>query len=611
MKHSGPGGSALTAVVLAVVLVIAGLVPGVMTGARAAGPDRSDVVLVLDFSASILNDAANRNRFGAALERIADRVDATSADLVAGDTTVSIVQFAAKAADDKGCADLKLLGSADAVGRFADCLRAVAAAYRKGRTAALTTRLGIDTNYVAAMEQAARHLPADAVRPAMILFTDGKHDVAGVPVGEVQPARDRLFGARTPFALLPVGMGLDPAERDALASGLEALRVIRDMPACVSGATFDWPQVVFETADQAGSAVATALQDATCTFTAEPSAPPTPSPTPAPTPAAVRSIRLTPGDGRIDLAWSARAESPVKVTDYAARCRAGEGDWIESTEGVSLETKATVEGLANGTAYRCEVSAVGASGSSAWAASAASVTPVGRPAPPAKPAVEALDGAVSIVVPSDEPSGVATYRYECSPDQGTTWLGRTSTKPGSGTALISGLTNGVDHVCRAFAENPTGVSDASPLSDAIKPCSGLFQCNPIVVPILGGLVLLLIAGLAAALIALYRGRTHGYVVAVVDVVFTANIGHGSNLGIAFVRAPDSRRVTDIVAERGPDAELRIQRLRGDRFAVRDRGGRRIATDGEPIVVTDAKGVRHSLTLRAFATNAASSVASRR
>ncbi len=52
-------------------------------------PDQSDVVLVLDFSASILDDPVNRDRFAAALDRIADRVDATSADLVAGDTTVT------------------------------------------------------------------------------------------------------------------------------------------------------------------------------------------------------------------------------------------------------------------------------------------------------------------------------------------------------------------------------------------------------------------------------------------------------------------------------------------------------------------------------------------
>ena len=34
-------------------------------------------------------------------------------------------------------------------------------------------------------------------------------------------------------------------------------------------------------------------------------------------------------------------------------------------------------------------------------------------------------------------------------------------------------------------------------------------------------------------------------------------------------------------------------------------------DGAPLVVTDAMGVRHSLVLRAFATNAASRVARRR
>ena len=33
--------------------------------------DRSDVVLILDFSASILDDKANRDRFAAALDRIA------------------------------------------------------------------------------------------------------------------------------------------------------------------------------------------------------------------------------------------------------------------------------------------------------------------------------------------------------------------------------------------------------------------------------------------------------------------------------------------------------------------------------------------------------------
>ena len=367
MRRLGPTARGLVAIVVGTMLAGGGLAPSVLA---APAPDRSEIVLVLDFSASILKDAANRNRFGAALERIADRVDATSADLVAGDATVSIVQFATRAADYPGCADLKLRDSPQTVARFADCLRSVAAAYRKGLDPALTRKIGVDTNYVAAMEQAARHLPPDAVRPSLILFTDGKHDVRGVPFSQVQTVLGRLFGSRSPFALLPVGMGLDPKERSALEAGLGRLKTVRDMPACISGATFDWPRVVFDTADEAGSAVAVALQDASCTFTVEPS--PSPSTaviaTRAPTspPGSVPGIRLTEGDGRIDLTWTAPALPIASVVDYRIRCRAGDADWIESTEGVSLDTSGTVDGLVNGTAYKCEVGVVDAASVVVW-----------------------------------------------------------------------------------------------------------------------------------------------------------------------------------------------------------------------------------------------------
>jgi hypothetical protein len=130
-------------------------------------------------------------------------------------------------------------------------------------------------------------------------------------------------------------------------------------------------------------------------------------------------------------------------------------------------------------------------------------------------------------------------------------------------------------------------------------------------PILGGLGGVLVAGLLVALYMLFRGRTTGHVVAVVDVIHTANIGHGSSLGIGFTRAPSSRTVTGIVADRGKGAEVKVRRLRGGRFAVRDRTGRNVVEDGAPLVVIDSLGVRHSLTLQAFGTNAASEVASRR
>jgi len=606
MSRLGPGTRAVITMVMAALLVGSGLVSNVLAAQPA--PDRSEVVLVLDFSASILEDAANRNRFGAALERIADRVDETSSDLVAGDATLTIVQFATKAADYPGCANLRLLGSSAMVARFANCLRSVARAYRKGLNPALTRRIGVDTNYVAAMEQAAKHLPSEAVRPALILFTDGKHDVRGVPVSRVRAVRDRLFGQRSPLALLPVGMGLDPKERNALETGLNRLKIIRDMPACISGTTFDWPQVVFQSPSDAATAVAVALQDATCTFTVAP----TPTPTPAPTPGVVQAIRLTAGDGRIVLTWASPRSTPAPIVDYRIRCRAGEGDWIESKEGVSLEPRATIQGLANGTAYHCEVAAIGASSAGAWTAAALTATPMARPPAPGKPSVEALDRSLRVSVTPVDATGVSGYRYECSGDQGATWPAGVDVVSADATVgQVGNLTNGVAYVCRAFAANATGQSDASPVSDAVTPCGSLFECDPAVGPIVGILGFVGVAGLLAALVAVYRNRRGGYVVAVVDVVHIANLGRGSRLGIDFIRDPVSRRVTGIVADRGPKADVRIRHLGGGRFEVTDRVGRHLTTPGEPVLAADSVGARHELILRAFATKAASPVSTAR
>jgi hypothetical protein len=581
-------------------------------------PDRSEVVLVLDFSASILEDVANRDRFAAALDRIADRVDATSSDLAAGDAIVTIVQFATSAADYPGCIDLKLIESPQTVARFADCLRSAAKAYRRGLDPALTRKIGTATNYVAAMEQAARHLAMDAVRPALILFTDGKHDVQGVPVSQVQPARDRLFGSRSPFALLPVGMGLNPTERGALESGLVNLRIIREMPACVSGAQFDWPQVVFESPDDAGNAVAVALQDVTCTFTVAPTPTPSPTPTPVPTPTpmptpgAVRGVTLTPGDGRIEVAWTVPAMTAEPIVDYRIRCRLGEGEWTESGEGVSLETSAVVEGLTNGTAYECAVAAVDATSEGSWTAAPTTATPVGRPAAPGKPAVEALDRAVRIQVPAADASLVSGYRYECSDDKGRTWPARIDVAAsGITTAEIGNLTNTVEYVCRAFAANAAGLSDPSETSDVVRPCGSLLECNPGIPPILGLLGFLSLGGLLAALLALYLGRTRGYVVAVVDFVHTTNLGHGSRLGIGFVRSWPRGPVTGIVADRTGSADVRIRHRGGDRFEVTDRVNHYVAISGQPVITTDSLGVRHQVVLTRFRTATAATVSSRR
>jgi hypothetical protein len=566
--------------------------------------DKSDVVLVLDFSASILQEPTTRNRFGAALERIADRVEELSSELTAGDTAITLVQFATRAVDYPTCTDIRLHENPAGVTKFANCLRSVASAYRKGLTPALSRRIGVDTNYVAAMQRAAAHLPATAVRPALIMFTDGRHDVKGVPASQVKVVRDRLFGARSPFALLPVGMGLDPGQRDALEAGLVNLRIVKDMPPCVTGQTFDWPTVVFDSADEAGNAVAVALQDVTCTFTVAP----TPTPTPVPKPGPVRNIQLIARDGAIDLSWAAPAGKVVPVVGYRARCRAGEGDWVEPAEGQSKDTKATIEGLTNGLDYTCEVAAIGARSEGAFTAATAVATPLGKPAPPAKPAVEALDHGIRISVGAADPAGISGYHYECSDNGGGSFGDGVDVEGSASTAQIPNLTNGVSYVCRAFAINATGRSQASALSDGVTPCGSFLECNSLLTPLLVILGVVLVGGLLAAFVALYRERERGYVVAVVDVVHVANLGAGSRLGISFVTDPGTRRVTGIVPDRGRKPDVRIRRLRGGRFAVTDTVRRQVTTSGEAMTIT-AVG-RHSLVLEAFETSTASAASHR-
>ena len=212
----------------------------------------------------------------------------------------------------------------------------------------------------------------------------------------------------------------------------------------------------------------------------------------------MRGIQLTPRDGSIELAWApavARLGAPP-IVDYRVRCRAGDGDWIESKEGVSLQRTAVVEGLTNGTVYRCEVAAVGATSEGPWTPAVVTATPIGRPAAPGKPSVEALNQALRISVTPADPASVSAFHYECSGDDGATWPSAIDVPSASrpGRRASSASSNGVAYVCRAYAENAVGRSDASPISDAVRPCGSTLECNPVLAPILGILALVLVGG---------------------------------------------------------------------------------------------------------------------
>ena len=70
-------------------------------------------------------------------------------------------------------------------------------------------------------------------------------------------------------------------------------------------------------------------------------------------------------------------------------------------------------------------------------------------------------------------------------------------------------------------------------------------------------------------------------------------------------------MTDVVADMSKASDLKIRNLGNGRFEVIDRHGKHQATEGVPIMAMDSLGGRHEVVLRAFNTNAASPVASRR
>ena len=156
-----------SAALVALVLMLVGAVglAGVPSARAQQAPDKSDVVIVLDFSASILQDKANRHRFATALD--ADRRPRRR-DL--GRTSSPATRRCRSSSSRPGpptipgCTDLKTLGSPRR--RRASSRTACAAwpgAYRKGLDPNLAKRIGVDTNYVAAMESG-RQAPAGRLR---------------------------------------------------------------------------------------------------------------------------------------------------------------------------------------------------------------------------------------------------------------------------------------------------------------------------------------------------------------------------------------------------------------------------------------------------------------
>ena len=573
------------------------LLGGVTLVGAANAQDPSDVVLVFDVSDSILeSDDGTNVEFAAALEGIADRVDDIADDLVVGNATVSFVAFAVTAIPyPTGCQGLELNQDPAAIARFEACLREIAGEYRAGASAPVQQRINTaGTDHVAALREAAGLLPAGPTRSAVIFFTDGQHDPPGtVRDGENVVARvTNAFVGRTPLAILPVGLGTG-----AGAFETELRRIydayLRNMEPCEGRSSFAWPEIVFPSGDEAGAAVALALQEVTCSFTVAPT--PTPQPTPTPPPPDVPlGVQVLAGNESLTIQWV--APSTGEVVDYLVRCRpagAGDDDWIESEEGVSTTTQAVIEGLVPGVAYDCEVAASDGVSTGAYSAAQSSTVVLGIPGVPGQPRVEPGDAAARLSVdPLSSGAPVEQYVYECTNVAGQMVRGA-GPEP---NVVVTGLVNGETFKCVAYTENVIGRSAASVASASFSPCGGFFNCNPWAIFVVSGAVAAALAGLAVFVARRYRTRSRVWVTAQVDGGPNRPLGWGPELGVGLDRDDDGWYAAPRPLAGAP---IKIRYRGNNRFVVQSPAGTRDVHQGDVAPVRIGTGDIHQLILRRY------------
>jgi hypothetical protein len=579
------------------------MLAGPMLVAAQTAEDPSNVVLVFDVSTSILlSEEGLNDEFADALVGIADRVEAAADELAIGNAEISFVAFARQAiVYPNGCSRLALHEDPAAIAKLEECLRDVAAEYRAGRNAPVRQRINTGTtDHVAALREAAQLLPNQATRSAVIFFTDGAHDPPGTArddenvVDEVRAA----FQGQSPLAILPVGLG---AGAGAFETELRSLydAYLRDMEPCEGRATFSWPEVVFEGAEEAGIAVAQALQEVTCSFSFAP--PPTASPTPLPTPTAPpppgapQNVQVLAGDRSLTIQWIP-PESPVApITDYLIHCRptAG-GDFIESTEGISTDTETVLGGLEPGVAYDCEVAATDGVTVGPYAPATESVVALGIPLAPGQPRVEPGDAAAKVTV--DPVAGGAPaeeYFFECRDVNGSVAGSQAAAQP---EAVVPNLTNGATFDCVAYAKNGIGRSPASVASARFSPCGSFLDCNPLVK--WGGLGLLIVATVLAIVYISrrYARRNRVWITAQVDGGENRPLGWGPEIGIRLDR-DEAGWFAALRPFEG--SEIKAQYRGSERFLVQSKAGMRDVHQGDPAPVRDENGALHELILRRY------------
>ena len=136
------------------------------------------------------------------------------------------------------------------------------------------------------------------------------------------------------------------------------------------------------------------------------------------------------------------------------------GTLFWSSIGVGGSSELTISPLSSGTIYQVKVSASNSIGSSLYSSEIKVSTQVGIPSAPES--LTSIAGPTMVQLnwnpPANNPGGPIS-NYVVEQKQGTAWV--TVANPTATTALVSGLTTGVDYSFRVFSQNSAGKSTAT------------------------------------------------------------------------------------------------------------------------------------------------------
>ena len=194
-----------------------------------------------------------------------------------------------------------------------------------------------------------------------------------------------------------------------------------------------------------------------------------PPPTQVTAPDSPRNVRVSRGDGSLNVSWSSpRNDGGAQLLGYRIEWKRARAGWGTAFNSEVDSPPYEISGLTNGTEYHVRVSARNTAGYST-PSTLVSATPATLPDAPIGVSVSAGDGSLTVswsAPRNDGGSSIAGYNVEWKKSS-ESWERASSTSAGSSPFAITGLENNLQYNVRIKARNSVGQSPASDAVDGI------------------------------------------------------------------------------------------------------------------------------------------------